>query len=294
MFSLEEIHLWVKNVVPMELLLPDGDYLSYHHSPGSKAPKVRPSLAGGASAWMQKFNGPTRTPKGGQLHIHLSFPQIINFIFQICNNPKWLPSLGQKTTENLTDNIRDIHSDLVALCRENDRTAQIRIYELYYQAMYNTSYRIVNDPMEAEDIMQDAFLDAFRKIDSFKGDSTFGTWLKRIVINKSLDHLRKQKDYTASFEEENFEIPDSSAEDQVEQEIVRHKVSEIVQAMERLPDSYRIILSLYLLEGYDHQEISEILNISYNNTRTRYTRAKQKLLQEVSGPKHHIPDFHNN
>jgi RNA polymerase sigma-70 factor (ECF subfamily) len=193
----------------------------------------------------------------------------------------------------LTNKKIDIHNDLVEGCRANDRTAQVKIYELYYQAMYNTSYRIVNDPMEAEEIMQDAFLDAFRKIDTFKGDATFGSWLKRIVINKSLDQLRKRKE-TTSLDEDSQDIQDSSTDEQVENELIRYRVNEIVRALDRMPDNYRIILSLYLLEGYDHQEISEILDISYNNTRTRYLRAKQKLLQEVSGPKQSIPDFQKN
>lgn len=193
----------------------------------------------------------------------------------------------------MTEKKIDIHGDLVEACRENDRTAQIKIYELYYQAMYNTSYRIVNDPMEAEEIMQDAFLDAFRKISTFKGDATFGSWLKRIVINKSLDQIRKRKE-SASLVEGTIDIPDNTADENVEEELIRYRVGEIVKALDRLPDNYRIILSLYLLEGYDHQEIAGILNISYNNTRTRYLRAKQKLLQEVSGSKHTIPDFQKN
>lgn len=197
------------------------------------------------------------------------------------------------TLKKLTNKQIDIHSDLVEACRQNDRTAQIRIYELYADAMYNTSYRIVNNPMEAEEVMQDAFLLAFRKIDTFKGDATFGAWLKRIVINRSLDHVRKRKE-TVSLGEEADQLPDNSADDHIEQELVKYKAGEIIRALEGLPDHYRIILSLYLIEGYDHREISQILNISYNNTRTRYLRAKQKLLSEVKSSRHTIPDFKNN
>jgi RNA polymerase sigma-70 factor (ECF subfamily) len=195
--------------------------------------------------------------------------------------------------KQLTKKQIDIHGELVEACRANDRTAQIRIYELYYKAMYNTSYRIVNNPMEAEEIMQDAFLDAFRKIDTFKGDATFGSWLKRIVVNKSLDQLRKRKE-TLSLDNESQGIPDDDSEEKLEQELVRYRVDQIVKALDNLPDNYRIILSLYLLEGYDHQEIAGILKITYNNSRTRYLRAKKRLLEEVSGSKHSIPDFQKN
>lgn len=146
--------------------------------------------------------------------------------------------------------------------------------------MYNTSYRILNNSTEAEDAMQDAFLDAFRKMDSYKGDAPFGSWLKRIVINKSLDALKKKKEYSLPehFEEE---IADTTSDELDTMEINSIRVLQIKDAMERLAAHYRLILSLFLLEGYDHQEIAEILNISYNNVRVRYKRAKSKLLEEL-------------
>ncbi|NOX86560.1 MAG: sigma-70 family RNA polymerase sigma factor [Chlorobi bacterium] len=176
--------------------------------------------------------------------------------------------------------IHDIHQDLIEGCRNNDRKAQVRIYELYYKAMYNTSYRILNNAAEAEDTMQEAFLDAFRKIDSYKGSGSFGSWLKKIVVNKSLDKLRIRKE-TESLEEQEMEIEDAAETDDSYAGNVFNRLEDVARAMEMIPDQYRIILSLYLLEGYDHEEIAEILNISYNNARTRYARAKQRLLNEI-------------
>lgn len=173
---------------------------------------------------------------------------------------------------------KDIHQGLIDLCRENDRSAQIKIYELYYKAMYNTSLRIVNDSMEAEDIMQESFIDAFKKLDMFKGESSFGTWLKRIVVNKSLDSIKKRKLFTADMEKEFVLVEEN---DPAEAEFVFGEVVKIKEALNNLPDPYRIILSLHLLEGYDHQEIAEILKISYNNVRTRYSRARQKLISDL-------------
>jgi len=131
--------------------------------------------------------------------------------------------------------------------------------------------RIINNEAEAEDVMQEAFLNAFKKIDSYKGEVSFGAWLKKIVINRSLDHLKKKK---VKFEEIN-EKTNQIADFQMETKEVNVQV--IKDAIQKLPDGYRVVLSLYLIEGYDHEEISEILGISNSNSRTQYLRAKNKL-----------------
>ena len=173
----------------------------------------------------------------------------------------------------------NIHQKLLDACLENDRTSQVKLYELYYKAMFNTSYRIVHHTAEAEDIMQEAFLDAFRKLDTYKGESSFGSWLKKIVVNRSLDHLKKKKVLT-SFDDGQIDVADT--DDHTDEALNACKVEEIRKTMDELPDQYRIILSLYLLEGYDQQEIAEILDISHNNVRIRYMRAKKKLLEEIN------------
>ncbi len=175
---------------------------------------------------------------------------------------------------------RNLHQDLLDGCKTGDQKAQFKIYKLYYKAMYNTSLRIVNDTMEAEDIMQESFLSAFEKIDTYSGTVSFGAWLKRIVINRSLDALSRRK---AIFEdiELHVGIRDESSEDIVRKEELDIKVEEVKEAINRLPDGYRIILSLYLLEGYDHDEIAEILEISSSTSRSQLSRAKQKLIAEM-------------
>ena len=168
----------------------------------------------------------------------------------------------------------NIHQELIDACKKGDRSAQFKIYKLYYKAMYNTSLRIVNDTTEAEDIMQDSFLDAFRRLSSYTGEGTFGSWLKRIVINNSLDSLRKEKEIVSLEEEEvdfSEELPDYNEDD------IQAQVLEVKAAISELPEDYRVVLSLFLLEGYDHEEISEILKISNNLSRTRFVRAKQKV-----------------
>lgn len=168
----------------------------------------------------------------------------------------------------------NIHKDLIDACRQGDRNSQFKIYKLYYKAMFNTSLRIVNDTAEAEDIMQESFLDAFRRLDSYTGQGSFGNWLKRIVVNNSLDSLRHTKETVPL--DEIIDIPDQQ-EDNREAEL-NLQVAEVKKAIQQLPDEYRVVISLFLLEGYDHEEISEILSISNQLSRTRYSRARQKLL----------------
>lgn len=170
----------------------------------------------------------------------------------------------------------NIHEKLINACKAGDRDAQFNIYKLYYKAMYNTSLRIVNDTAEAEDIMQESFLDAFQRIGSYSGEGSFGSWLKRIVINNSLDALRRIKE-GVSIDEQDLDFPEIIEESREEE--IRLMAEEIRETIKELPDEYRVVLSLFLLEGYDHEEISEILHISNNLSRTRFVRAKQKLVK---------------
>lgn len=170
----------------------------------------------------------------------------------------------------------NIHQDVIDACKSGDRNAQFRIYKLYYKAMYNTSLRIVNDTMEAEDVMQEAFLQAFQRIHSYTGVGSFGSWLKRIVTNKSLDALRKRKN-VVSIEDEKLDFPEITEENREEE--IELQVAGVKEAIKELPEEFRIIITLFLIERYTHEEISEMLNISNNLSRTRLVRAKQKLLK---------------
>lgn len=138
--------------------------------------------------------------------------------------------------------------------------------------MFNVSVRMVGGEMEAEDIMQEAFLSAFKNINSYEGKVSFGAWLKKIVINRSLDHLKKKK---IVFEEINEKI--NIADEPEFMEMEESSLENIKTAMNDLPEKYRIVLSLFLVEGYSHEEIAESLEISNVASRTQYFRAKQKL-----------------
>ena len=168
------------------------------------------------------------------------------------------------------------HQKLVEACKKGDRKAQFELYRLYNAAMYNTTLRIVRDPDDAEDVMQEAFLKAFLKIGTYRGEVSFGAWLKRIVVNKSLDFLRLRK--------ERISLEDLSEVEEIPEDTPRfievaYSAAEIKEAVFALPEGYRIVLSLILLEGYDHEEVSEILGISNATSRTQYHRAKKKLVE---------------
>ena len=168
------------------------------------------------------------------------------------------------------------HLKLIEACKRGDRKAQFEIYRLYNAAMYNTTLRIVRDPDDAEDVMQEAFLKAFAKLKSYRGEVSFGAWLKKIVVNKALDFLRLKREQVSIDEVGEIEEPEDEQASSIE---VAYSAEFIRKAILALPEGYRIVLSLILLEGYDHEEVSGILNISNATSRTQYHRAKKKLIE---------------
>lgn len=170
---------------------------------------------------------------------------------------------------------------LLQRCKNEDQTAQFEIYKLYYKAMFNTSLRIVKDTFEAEDVMQEAFLSAFTKLESFKADVPFGAWLKKIVINKSLTQLKKNSRFEeVKLETVDYKLTDGISEESQESEAMDYtnvKVKEIMAKIKELKDNYRIALTLSLIEGFDNEEVAEIMQITNENCRTTISRAKNKL-----------------
>lgn len=168
---------------------------------------------------------------------------------------------------------------LIKACRNNDRRAQLKLYNNYSKAMYNVCLNMVNNSTEAEDIMQEAFISAFTNIATYKGEVTFGAWLKRICINKCLDFLKKNRPDMESIDS-HYELQ-ADEEVQNDEFLLRFKADKIKEEILNLPAGYRTILTLYLLEGYDHQEISEILSITASTSRSQYTRAKAFLMKQL-------------
>lgn len=171
----------------------------------------------------------------------------------------------------------DQHFVLVVECRNGSRKAHNDLYKLYSRAMFNVAMRILDDADEASDVLQESFVDAFSRISDFRQETTFGMWLKQIVINRSISQLRKRKMELVPIDETDVEsLPDTENFDSEEQEL---QIKQVHAAIQLLPDGYRIVLTLYLLEGYDHEEISHIMRISENTSRSQYMRARRKLVE---------------
>lgn len=171
---------------------------------------------------------------------------------------------------------KDQHiNQLLSHCKDGEKSAQLEIYKRYYRAMYNTALRILNNSFDAEDMMQESFLIAFTKLSTFKGEVAFGAWLKRIVINKCLTQLKKNK----RLEEVKLEV---SREETIGIESTDYsnvKVNQILNTINQLKENYRVAITLHLIEGFDYEEVSQVMNISYENSRTTISRAKNKLRQ---------------
>jgi RNA polymerase sigma factor (sigma-70 family) len=164
---------------------------------------------------------------------------------------------------------------LVRQCIDGDTDAYRVLYDRYSKAMFNTALRMVGKVPDAEDVLQDAFIDAFSRLRSFENRSTFGAWLKQIVVFKSIALLKRRRIDFVDVET----IEDPAVEDEPEETGITYTVDLIRQSVQELPDGYRTVLSLYLFEGYDHEEIAEIMGLAQSTVRTQYMRAKQKLLQ---------------
>jgi RNA polymerase sigma-70 factor (ECF subfamily) len=166
--------------------------------------------------------------------------------------------------------------DIIEQCKQNNRKAQLQLYNQYCDGMYIVAKRFLKDTQDAEDAVQEAFIKAFTKLHQFEAEVTFGAWLKRIVVNTCIDYLKSEKQRLVDLEEVHLKVVDTAHDDKwlVDDAIT---LQDVKQAIDDLPDKYQYVLMLYLIEGYDHQEISEILNITEVASRTQLSRGKVKL-----------------
>lgn len=162
---------------------------------------------------------------------------------------------------------------LILKSKKRNQKAQLKLYELFCEAMFFISCRYLKNEEEAKDAMQDAFLKAFLSIDSYKDDTSFGSWLKRIVINTCIDKLKKIDIKTVSIDNYPLEL----IEDDNWNFNSKIGKEEIIIAIENLKLKYQLVVKLYLIEGYDHEEISEILKIPVKTSRTQLRRGKLAL-----------------
>ncbi|MGB5419502.1 RNA polymerase sigma factor [Algibacter sp.] len=166
--------------------------------------------------------------------------------------------------------------DIIEQCKQNNRKAQLQLYNQYCDGMYIVAKRFLKDAADAEDVVQEAFIKAFTKLHQYKAEVTFGAWLKRIVVNKCIDFLKAKKHHLVELDAGSLKVVDAYDDDKwlVEDTMT---LNDVKLAINALPDKYQYVVMLYLIEGYDHQEISEILDISEVASRTQLSRGKVKL-----------------
>ncbi|MDX1284919.1 MAG: RNA polymerase sigma factor [Draconibacterium sp.] len=168
-----------------------------------------------------------------------------------------------------------IHKKIIEAAKKGKERARYELYQLYSKAMFNVSYRMMNNREEAEDMLQEAFTQAFMKLDSFRYESNFGSWLKRIVVNTCINAINKKKvELTYCEEIYHHDTAEENAEHEPE-----FTVASVTKAMELLPEGGRMVFSLYLLEGYDHVEISQILGITESTSKSQFMRAKRRVVE---------------
>lgn len=173
---------------------------------------------------------------------------------------------------------QDIHSELVLRCKTGDRIAQNELYRLYHKALYHTCLRMCGRIEDAEDLLQQSFIDIYTHLDSFKFQSTIGAWMKRIVINNCINFLQRKRFQWDEIQDQDMEKNRDQDESGVD---VTYTVEKIKSAMQQLSDGYRTVFSLYMFEGYDHEEIAEILNITESTSKSQLHRAKQRIRESL-------------
>ena len=180
------------------------------------------------------------------------------------------------------------HYDIVEACKRGDRKAQFELYRLYCKAMYNISLRMLGSVENAEDVLQNSFIDVFSKLDSFRFESSIGAWIKRIVINNCINYLKKRRLEFAELTDNAAFVPTEgeSAGSFYSSTDSPLDVAKIQKAIQTLPAGYRVVFTLYAMEGYDHEEIGSILGVTEATSKSQYSRAKAKLRDVLQSPRH--------
>ena len=171
--------------------------------------------------------------------------------------------------------------ELIQRIIKGDRKASFVLYHRYARQMLNVAFRILKEEEEAKDVLQESFLKAFRELNNLQNPAGFGGWLKRIVVNTAINQAQKKKlflvDFSAQLNDRYLANEEEHVNENSTWDIVLAK-----KALMELPNGYRTVLSLYLIEGYDHQEIASILGISVSTSLTQYSRGKKKLIQIIN------------
>ena len=186
------------------------------------------------------------------------------------------PAVGYK---HLKLDYASTHQDIVEKCKRGNRRAQFELYRLYSKAMYNVCLRMLQHEHDAEDLLQNSFVDVFTKLHTFKYHSSVGAWIKRIVVNNCINHLKRNRLQLEELEDRFVTEEQAPAGNKAEEP--KLSVELIKRGVQELPEGYRVVFTLYAIEGYDHKEIAEILDVTEATSKSQYSRAKRKLREIV-------------
>ena len=168
-------------------------------------------------------------------------------------------------------------SVLVTRFRSGDEKAFEQLYNKYCKGMYNASLRICGCAADAEDVVQESFVAAFKALNELKKEPVFGPWLRSIIINRSIDCVRRKKKNLVLIDVSEIEEP----EYEPESEEPEYTIEDVQTALQELPDGYRLVLTLFVFENLGHRDIAEKLNISEGTSKSQYARAKKKLITTI-------------
>lgn len=175
--------------------------------------------------------------------------------------------------------MKETNIHLIEQCRKGNRSAQLALYKQFATRLYNVCLRIIGNPQDAEEAMQDSFLKAFTRLEQYQTGTSFEAWLQQIAVRTAIDYVRRQLPEEEDLTDDYAELADDDTPDEEE---LQCSVAQVKAACQQLPTGYRVVLSLYLFEGYDMEEIASILNIRPASVRSQYLRGKRKLLEQLT------------
>lgn len=175
--------------------------------------------------------------------------------------------------------MEDSVQELIVGCRKRHRQSQLAMYRRFAPLVYPICLRIVGHSEEAEEAMQDTFLKLFEKLDQYHDELCFEAWIRRIAVRTAIDYVRRRLPEEELIEETLPDVPDDEEEIREQEEQTLLTVASVRNALEKVPAQARVVLSLYLFEGYDMEEISQILKIQPSSVRSQYLRGKRRLIE---------------
>ena len=169
---------------------------------------------------------------------------------------------------------------IVEGCVREERKCQQMIFEMFYGKMMSACLRYISDRDEAQDVLQDGFIKVFNSIAKFDFNGSFEGWVRRIVVNTAIDHIRKKKKDIFQVTDHEFimnNYSDEADEKENESMYANLKNNEIVEAIQQLSPAYRTVFNMYVVDGYSHQQIADLLNINIGTSKSNLAKARMNL-----------------